>query len=80
VSHGEIDPGRIGVGAPIFGADRAVLGSLSVVLSATHTDAARIAALAPLTVAGARDIEQTMSSAPALGKPSPARVKIARSR
>ena len=80
VSHGEIDPGRVGVAAPIFDTDRAVLGSLSLVLPAAHTDAALVARLAPLTVTGAREIERTMNSGPALNRPSPARVKIARSR
>ena len=31
-SHGEIDPGRVGIGAPIFDRDHAVLGSLSFAL------------------------------------------------
>src|SRR5712671_2741448 len=40
VSHGEIDPGRIGIAAPIFDRDRAVLGSLSLALPAARADAA----------------------------------------
>jgi len=80
VSHGEIDPGRIGVAAPIFDTDRAVLGSVSLALSAAHANDETIARLAPLTVAGAREIERTMNSGPGQARPSPARVKIARSR
>jgi DNA-binding IclR family transcriptional regulator len=80
VSRGEIDPGRIGVAAPIFDRDRAVLGSLSLVLPAAHADEALVLRLAPLTVAGAREIERTMNAGPALSHPSPARVKIAKSR
>jgi DNA-binding IclR family transcriptional regulator len=80
VSHGEIDPGRVGVAAPIFDKDRAVLGSLSVALPATQADAELVRRLAPLTVAGAREIERTMNSGSALRQPSRARVKIARSR
>jgi DNA-binding IclR family transcriptional regulator len=80
VSRSEIDPGRIGVAAPIFDKDRAVLGSLSLALPATHADEALVRRLAPLTVAGAREIERTMNSGAAPGQPSPARVKIARSR
>jgi DNA-binding IclR family transcriptional regulator len=80
VSRGEIDPGRIGVAAPIFDSDRAVLGSLSLALPAAHADATLLARLAPLTVAGAREIERFMNSGSALSRPSPARVKIAKPR
>jgi len=80
VSRGEIDPGRVGVAAPIFDKDRAVLGSLSLALPAALADETLIGRLAPLTVAGAREIERTMNSGSGLGQPSPARLKIARSR
>ncbi len=79
VSRGEIDPGRVGVAAPIFDQDRAVLGSLSVALLAAQADEL-VRRLAPLTVAGAREIERAMNSGSALSRPSPARVKIARPR
>jgi DNA-binding IclR family transcriptional regulator len=80
VSRGEIDPGRVGVAAPIFDRDRAVLGSLSLALPAAHADEPLVRRLAPLTVAGAREIERTMNSTAAPDQPSPARVKIAKSR
>jgi DNA-binding IclR family transcriptional regulator len=80
VSRGEIDAGRVGVAAPVFDKDRAVLGSLSLALPAAHADETLIGRLQPLTVAGAREIERIMNSGPALRQPSPARVKIARSR
>jgi DNA-binding IclR family transcriptional regulator len=80
ISHGEIDAGRIGVAAPIFDKDRAVLGSLSLALPAQHVDDAQVERLAPSTVAGAREIERTMNSASGLCQPSPARVKITRQR
>jgi DNA-binding IclR family transcriptional regulator len=80
VSRGEIDPGRVGVAAPIFDNDSAVLGSLSVALPAVHADDALVQRLAPLTVAGAREIERTMNNGSALGQPSPARLKIVKSR
>src|SRR5258708_640008 len=80
VSRGEIDPGRVGLAAPIFDKDRAVLGSLSLALPAAHADETLIGRLASATVAGAREIERTMNSASGLSQPSPARVKIARSR
>jgi DNA-binding IclR family transcriptional regulator len=80
VSRGEIDPGRVGVAAPIFDKDRAVLGSLSLALPAAHADEPLVGRLAPLTVTGAREIERTMNSASGLRQPRPARVKIARPR
>ena len=66
------------VAAPIFDKDRAVLGSLSLALPAQHVDDSQVERLAPLTVAGAREIERTMNSGSALSRPSPARVKIAK--
>jgi DNA-binding IclR family transcriptional regulator len=80
VSRGEIDSGRVGVAAPIFDQDRAVLGSLSLALPSAHADETLVERLAALTVAGAREIERTMNSGSALSRPSPARVKIARPR
>jgi DNA-binding IclR family transcriptional regulator len=80
ISRGEIDAGRVGVAAPIFDKDRAVLGSLSLALPAQHVDDTQVDRLAPLTVAGAREIERTMNSASGLCQPSPARVKITRPR
>jgi len=80
VSRGEIDPGRVGVAAPIFDKDRVVLGSLSLALPAAQADELLIGRLASLTVAGARAIELTMNNGSGLSQPSPARVKIARSR
>jgi DNA-binding IclR family transcriptional regulator len=78
VSHGEIDPGRIGIAAPIFDRDRAVLGSLSLALPAARADAALVERLKQLTVAGARDVERIMNDGSGAREPSPARVKIAR--
>jgi hypothetical protein len=57
-----------------------VLGSLSLALPAQHVDDTQVERLAPLTVAGAREIERTMNSASGLCQPSPARVKITRPR
>ena len=78
VSMGEIDPGRVGIAAPIFDRDRAVLGSLSFVLPAARADEKLIGRLAPLTGAGAREIERAMNHESARSQPSPARLKIAR--
>jgi DNA-binding IclR family transcriptional regulator len=78
VSRGEIDPGRVGIAAPIFDKDRAVLGSLSFVLPTMLADETLIGRLTPLTIAGAREVERAMSRGAASHQPSPARVKIAR--
>lgn len=80
VSKGEIDPGRVGIAAPIFDRDRAVLGSLSFVLPAPRADETLIGRLASLTSAGAREIERAMDHESAPSQPSPARLKIARTR
>jgi DNA-binding IclR family transcriptional regulator len=77
VSRSEIDSGRVGIAAPIFGAQRAILGSLSFVLPEPRADDRLIARLTPLTVAGAREIEQAMIGMSSI-KSSPARVKLAR--
>jgi DNA-binding IclR family transcriptional regulator len=78
ISKHEIDPGRVGIAAPIFDRDRAVLGSLSFVLPEARADEALIGRIASLTGAGAREIERAMNHASATSQPSPARVKISR--
>jgi DNA-binding IclR family transcriptional regulator len=78
VTHGEIDPGRIGISAPIFDRDHAVLGSLSLALPGARCDDTLIERLKPLTAEGAREIERIMSNGSGKSQPSPARVKIAR--
>jgi DNA-binding IclR family transcriptional regulator len=78
VSRGEIDPGRVGIAAPIFDRDHTVLGSLSFVLPGARADETLVGRLAPLTSAGAREIERAMNHGSASSQPSPARVKIAR--
>jgi DNA-binding IclR family transcriptional regulator len=78
VSRSEIDPRRVGIAAPIFGADRAVLGSLSFALPEARADERLIGRLTPLTIAGAREIERGMTTGSAKTAASPARVKIAR--
>jgi DNA-binding IclR family transcriptional regulator len=77
ISRSEIDPGRVGVAAPIFNDERSVLGSLSFVLPGERADDTLIGRLAPLTVAGAREIERAMMRSNTT-RPSSARVKLAR--
>jgi DNA-binding IclR family transcriptional regulator len=78
VTHGEVDHGRTGFGAPIFDRDGAVLGSLSLALPSARIDDALTARIAPLTAAGARAVERIMSNGPDAAELSPARVKIVR--
>lgn len=78
VSHGEIDAGRVGIAAPIFDQEHAILGSLSFVLPTADADDTLIGRLAPLVVAGAREIERAMINGATAHQPSSARMKIAR--
>ena len=78
IARGEIDPGRVGIAAPIFDRERTILGSLSLALPAARVDDAVTNRLIPLTLAGAREIERMMNDGAAARRPSPARVKIAR--
>jgi DNA-binding IclR family transcriptional regulator len=77
VTRGEIDPGRVGVGAPLFDRDRNILGSLSFALSAGRADSALIGRLTSLLMTGARAIERLMNEEPA-GHSSSARLRVAR--
>ena len=77
VTHGEIDPGRVGVGAPLFDRDRNILGSFSFALPAARADDALIAKLTPPLIAGAREIERLMNEQPT-SQPSSARLRVAR--
>jgi DNA-binding IclR family transcriptional regulator len=77
VTHGEIDPGRVGVGAPLFDRDHVVLGSLSYALPAARADDALIGRLTPLLISGAREIERLMNDETA-SRVSPARLRVAR--
>ena len=57
-----LDAGRIGIAAPVFDRERAILGSLSLVLPAARADEGVIARFQALTVAGAREIERAMAN------------------
>jgi len=71
ISRGEVDRGRIGIAAPIFNADGAILGSLSFVLPESRADERIIERLATLTVVGAREIERVMRGAGSRGSSHP---------
>ncbi len=61
VSHGEVDPGRIGIGAPVFGADGRVAGSFVFILSASRTTKGRIALLAAEAKQAAAEISEQLA-------------------
>jgi DNA-binding IclR family transcriptional regulator len=61
VSHGEIDKGRIGIGAVLLNDDRSVIGGLSYVIPES-TDAKLIPFLAGVIQAGAREIEAALKA------------------
>jgi len=65
VSAGEVDPGRVGIAAPIFDASRRVTGSLSIVLLSPHPNERTIARLRVNVLAAAREIERLRGRAAA---------------
>jgi DNA-binding IclR family transcriptional regulator len=77
VTHADLDPGRIGIAAPIFDG-QAVLGSLSFVLPEERTDDNLVGRLASLTQAGAREIERAMAGMADVVSARPARLRAAR--
>jgi DNA-binding IclR family transcriptional regulator len=62
VTRAEIDRGRVGIAAPIIGADGSLLGSLSFVLPAYRADETLVGRILPLTIAGAREIERALAT------------------
>ncbi len=60
ITRGDIDPGRVGISAPIFDDERAIIGSLSFVLPAHKADETLVGRLLLLTIAGAGEIERAM--------------------
>ena len=76
ITTGDIDPGRVGIAAPIFDAAESVLGSLSYVLPKAQTDAAALARLAARIGEGARLIEEEMTAETTPPRSSPARLRV----
>lgn len=58
VSIGEVDPGRIGISAPLFDPHGRIMGSLSIVLMSPHASEAAIARLRTAVINAAREIER----------------------
>lgn len=60
VTHQELDPGRVGIAAPILAADRRVLGSLSFIVAEAKLDKRLLNRLTALVTGAARDIEAAL--------------------
>jgi len=60
VTRGEVDRGRVGIAAPIFAANRSVLGSVSMVLSEREATPQFIARVCVLVQAAAREIDAAL--------------------
>jgi DNA-binding IclR family transcriptional regulator len=64
ISAGEVDPGRVGIAAPIFDKERVILGSLTFVLPGISAETALTKRLVPLTIAGANEIGEKIFAHP----------------
>lgn len=60
VSHGEIDAGLIGIGAPIFSMEKKVLGSLVVIVPASAAGKVRLETLKQAALASAEEITRQL--------------------
>ena len=60
LANSEVDRARFGIAAPVLGADRKAIGSLSFVLDAAKADERTVNRLAPMVVSAAREIERAM--------------------
>lgn len=63
VSHGEIDPGLIGIGAPIFSVDQKVLGSFVLIVPAEGATPQRLAKLQQIALDGAGAVTDRLAHA-----------------
>ncbi len=62
VTRGEVDPGRVGIAAPLFGGDRNVLGSLSVVIPRDREARPGGITLPSLVAAAARTVNEHLAA------------------
>lgn len=76
VARGEVDSGKVGVAAPIFGLNKTILGSLTFAVAASALDERIINRLITIVSGGAREIEANMVGIhmPGLGGESLARL------
>jgi len=72
ITHGEVDSGRVGIAAPVFGPDRNVIGSVTMAIPDSEATPQFIANISALVQAAAREIDaglQFLSSKEILQKP-----------
>lgn len=77
ITHGEVDSGRVGIAAPVFGADGNVIGSVAMAITESEATPEFVANIAALVQATGREIDAGLRhlSNPADGSndsPSPA--------
>jgi DNA-binding IclR family transcriptional regulator len=80
VTHGEVDSGRVGIAAPVFGPEGNVIGSVAVAIAEEEATPQAIANISALVQAASREIdagigqlsqdENSQGSSVALGRPS----------
>ena len=73
LTQGTVNPGIVGIAAPVFNNTRSILGSLSIVLQEDHLLPAALGRMTSLVIAGARQIDGAMADGHPIGQP-PARM------
>jgi len=58
VSEAEVDPGRVGIAAPVFGPDRNVIGSIGMAIPQSEATPQSIAHISALVQAAGREIDE----------------------
>ena len=61
VSHGEVDPGLVGIGAPIFSVDHKVLGSFVLIVPEDGATPPRLAQLQQIALDGAGQVTERLA-------------------
>jgi DNA-binding IclR family transcriptional regulator len=69
ITHGEIDPGVIGISAPVFTSDGEIVASIGVVIHANAFDDRTSAELCDLVISGGTELTQLLTEAETRDKP-----------
>lgn len=80
LSRGEVDPGVIGIGVPLLGSERAVIGSLSVVFSEHRFPERAVAATVAQLMKAAEAIRDGLARYAVVAQPPSAAARSKRSR
>jgi len=79
VTHGDVDSGRVGIAAPVFGPDGNVIGSVTVAITEADATPQSIANISALVQAASREIDaglRQLSHADGGSVQSPGRASI----